>query len=315
MLRISNSQIGKLYGYESCEGKWFWNYHKGWEPRKAPVNHNFIIGGIYHEGTGLLYAGKSLATIDKHVNKLYDAKVQEVRETCDVQEKDEVDFVRNRIAVRGMIHGYARFHKEDMRQMKQVSNEFTYTVPYSSDVHIMIKIDNIISYKTDWFIHELKTVKSIDPKYVENRQYDFQTALYFYLYNDLFNTKNVPKYSDKLLRKMKPVKAILYDAVQKLQIRLKANETERQFLSRIEAAYTGADAVNKFYMEDFNTKLPFARIKVTISAAIEKMLRMQEDNTFVPSFASCAWCDYKVLCFEGGETRKNLTMFRKKEEK
>ena len=314
-LRISYNQIGKLHGYNACEGKWYWNYHKGWELRKAPVNHNFIIGGTYHEGVGMLYASKPMATIERSCSTIYDAKVQEAREQCDVQDKDELDFVRNKVAVKGMLRGYALRHKLDLKAMKQIRNEFEYVldIPELQNAKIMIKVDNIIEYKKVWYVHEVKTAKTVDPKYVENKQYDFQTALYFHMYNSLFDGKNKPRKGLSGLDSMRPVKAILYDAVQKPQIRLKKNENERQFLKRLEVFYTGTDSVNKYFMEDYHPRLSYDKILKTVHDAVAKMRRIQESNEFVPSFTDCAWCDYQKLCHEGGETKANLAFYRKKE--
>jgi hypothetical protein len=299
-LVLSYSQINT---FSKCEMMGYWTYVKEYE--KLSLNHNFIIGTEYHYGLGLIYEKKPIDIVLSKVKKHYDANVQEQRKAGVVSSNDEQDLIENKIIVLGMLKGYSEYNKKDIAKMKLIANESdaSYLIP-KTDAKIRIKLDNILAYKKDWFGHEIKTSKTVNAKYVENSQYSFQVAIYFHVYNAQFDLPRSKRPEGQKLS------ALLYDAVQKPGIRKKKGESERQFLTRLSQYYTASDASTKFYKDTFEPKISAEHVYDTLGKAVRKITRIFEGKEPMMEYSDCAWCDFKSLCHEGGETKQNLVQFK-----
>jgi hypothetical protein len=299
-LVLSYSQIST---FSKCEMMGYWTYVKEYE--KLALNHNFIIGTEYHYGIGRLYAKDNIEKVINLTKKHYDTNVQEQRNAGVVSSSDEQDLVENKIIVLGMLKGYSEYNKKDIAKMKLITNESDalYPIP-KTDTLIRIKLDNILAYKKDWFGHEIKTSKTVNAKYVENTQYSFQVAIYFHVYNAQFD---LPKSKRPEGQKLS---ALLYDAVQKPGIRRKKDENEKQFLTRLSQYYTASDASTKFYKDTFEPKISAKDVYDTLQQAVKKITRIFEGKEPMKEYSDCAWCQFLVLCHEGGETKQNLVGFK-----
>ena len=300
MIKLSYT---KWKSINDCQGIYFWKYVKGYET--ISFNIAFVIGDAYETGvTSLFNSNNSSEKSIKNAVNRFDERIKEDRKKLTLSIEDEQDIVNNRIVVQGMVRGYSEFHERDLKQFKLFSTQDEKIINIFEDVILTIKQDNILKYKKDHLNHEIKTVKSIDPKYVENKKFDVQTAMYFHAYNSLFD---VPKSKRPAGQKLSEV---LYDAVQKPSIRKTQKEDMKGFLKRLGDYYAGPEANQKFYMDRLVPKISWSTIKDSLAESVDTIKRISQTMKFSPSFSKCAFCDYSKLCHEGGETKENLVMFR-----
>jgi len=299
-LVLSYSMMNAFF---KCEMMGYWRYVKGYT--KLSLNHAFIIGDVYHYGVGRLYDKDPIDRVMRLSKKKYDERAQKERDDGVISSADEQDIVENKIIVLGMIKGYAEYNKKDIAKMELIENETDASYPIGkTGALIRIRQDNILAYKKDWFGHELKTSKTVNARYVENSTFSFQTATYFHVYNAQFDLPRSKRPEGQKLA------SLLYDAVQKPGIRKKQKESERQFLTRLSQYYTASDASTKFYRDTFIPKVSEEHVYDTLYKAVDKITRIHKEEDPIMEYSDCAWCDYKVLCHEGGETKQNLVGFK-----
>lgn len=283
-----------------CEQQWAYAYVNGLELKqwKEP----YIMGNMFQYGIYLLMAKKDLSYAQKMMEKHFDTHIKELRKKFTISTNDEKDFVEMRVMLRGMLAGYFKRYGRDLEVEKHIANEQE-DVYEINGVQFRIKMDNIISFKGNWYLHEGKAWRYLSNERVNNAIKSLQLATYFYLHNDNVKETEYKKFS-----------GIVFDAVQKPSIKKTLGETYRGYLKRLEGYYTGDSSGNKFYKEVFDApKISYDDWHRSITKASKRMLAIITKNLIpLKTYADCDWCDFATLCYDG-ETRNNLVMYRKNE--
>lgn len=287
-----------ISSFLKCEQKWYYAYVRGLELRqwKEP----YIMGNMFQYGIYLLMKKKDSAYAQKKMEKHLRKHLVELRNKFTISTDDEKKFVEMGVMLKGMLAGYSKRYARDLEVEKHIANEQE-DVYKINDVEFRVKMDNIVSFKGNWYLHEGKAWGYLSSDKVNNAIKSLQIATYFYLHNN-----NVDKTG------YKKFKGIIFDAVQKPSIKTKIGETYRGYLKRLEGYYTGVGSEKKFYKEVFDApKISYEDWRHSVSKATRRMLTIiNKKHVPLKTYADCDWCDYNVLCYDG-ETKNNLVMYKK----
>jgi len=281
-----------------CEKKWSYAYVMGLEKRqwKEP----FLMGTVFQYGIFLLMKKNDLKYAQKEMEVFLIRYVKDLRKNFTISTDDEKSFIEMKAALKGMLYGYFKRHGRDLTVEKHIANEQedTYTI---NGAQFRIKMDNIVSYKNNWYLHEGKAWRYLSSDRVNNAVKSLQIATYFYLHND-----NVDK------TKYKKFKGIIFDAVQKPSIKQKIGESYRGYLARLEDYYTNDTSGSKFYKEVFDKPaIKYDDWYGTINQAGLRMYKIDEKKQSpIKTYVNCDMCDYNILCYDG-ETKNNLVLYKK----
>ena len=285
-----------------CEQRWYYMYVMGLEKRqwKEP----FLMGTVFQYGIFLLMKHKDLKYAQDKMDKFLHEYVKNLRKKFSISTDDERSFVEMKAALKGMLKGYYEHHGRDLEVEKHISNEQEdiYKIP---GAQFRIKMDNIVQYKNNWYLHEGKAWNYLNSERVNNAIRSFQTATYFYFHND--NIKDTG---------YKQFKGIIFDAVQKPSIKQKIGETYRGYLKRPEKYYSDSDSHKKFYKEVFDKPAivydDWYHTIITVSDRMRHIINDDYYNRPVKTFVNCSQCDFNEPCYNGN-TKRSLLMFKENE--
>jgi len=132
-----------------------------------------------------------------------------------------------------MITGYMNHYPEDSQWTVEAVEE-VFNAQWNDRYMIMGKVDGIIHTGNLRYILEHKTAQRVNYGYLAGLQGDFQSLTYAHFY---------PKFSGK------PVHGVCYDILQKTGIRLKKNETEEEFIDRLNSIFSSnGDMFHREYL-------------------------------------------------------------------
>ena len=289
MKTISYSSIR---AFLTCKRKYFWYYVKGLELKFTNVN--FVFGNVMHFGLHQIYSKNSKYIIDtiKFLNEEKD-KIKFINP------KDEEKLNKFEYQTRGMLFAYNEYYSSFIKKVIHIKNEFS--IEHVIDDYLFKgRIDNILKYKGQLYIHEIKSVKTLSEDYINNIKNDLQTHIYFHV-NNLANKKF-------------KIKGILFDAIQKPGIRQKEKEETNEYLQRLKEYYLQ----NKefFYMDKIEKPLLSKnRIINLIKAVIADMKTCVKEDDYYPNETACYQyfrCEFFDLCHIG-ENKETLFNFKRRE--
>jgi hypothetical protein len=283
-----------------CEQRWAYAYIKGLEKRQW--KEYYLVGTIFQYGIYLLMRKKDLIYAQKEMEIYLTKYIKDLRKKFTISTDDEKTFVELKAILKGMLHGYFKRYERDLEVEKHIANEQE-DVYKINDNQFRIKMDNIVSFKNNWYLHEGKAWGYLSNEKVNNAVKSLQVATYFYLHNDNIDKTGYKKF-----------KGIIFDAVQKPTIKQKIGESYRGYLLRLESYYTNQDSGKKFYKEVFDKPaISYDDWRHTIASAGIRMLKIiKEKKAPIKTFVGCNMCDFNELCYEG-ETRNNLALYKQNE--
>lgn len=276
-----------------CEQKWWYMYVKSIEPRlwKEP----YVMGNMFQYGIFLLMKTKKLSVAQAEMEIYLRKYLNDLRKEFRVSADDEKKFVEMRMMLKGMLYGYYRKHSRDIEVEKYIANEKEEVYGFG-DAEFRIKMDNILKYAGQLYLHEGKAWNYLHSDRVNNAIRSLQVATYFYFHNEFGSGKKFA--------------GIVFDAVQKPSIKKRGGESYKGYLNRLEQYYSGADSHSKFYKEVFDKPaIDFEQWLHSMKKARNRMLKIVGGVKPVRTFVDCSLCDYQTLCYDG-ETRENLAYYR-----
>ncbi len=288
MQTISYSSIR---AFLNCKRKYYWYYVKGLEIKYS--NPNFIFGNVMHFGLHQIYSENSKFIID--TVKFLNSEKSKIKF---IHPKDEEKLNKFEFQIRGMLFAYKEYYAKFIKKVIHVKNEFSLEYPIDGYL-FKIKIDNILKYNNQLYIHEIKSVKTLSEEYINNIKNDLQTHIYFHINN--------------LANKEFKIKGILFDAIQKPGIRQKEKEDTNEFLQRLKDYYLQ----NKefFYMDKIEKPLLNKnRILNLVKAVITDMKHCVKENDYYPNETACYQffrCEFFDLCHIG-ENKETLFNFKRR---
>jgi len=287
-----------LAAFLECEHKWFYSYMCGLE--KKQWKEPFLMGTVFQYGIFQLMKTKDAKLAQIKMEKFLVKYIEDLRNKFVITTDDEKHFVEMKAALKGMLYGYYVHYKRDLEVEKHIANEQE-DVYKIADVLFRIKMDNVVMYKNNWYLHEGKTWRYLSNERVNNAIKSLQIATYFYLHNDNIGDTGYKQF-----------KGIIFDAVQKPSIKQRIGESYRGYLSRLEDYYSNADSNSKFYKEVFiKPAIAYDDWLNTITVTSTRMQNMlYEKSKPTKTYVNCDMCDYNTLCYEGN-TKQNLLMYQK----
>ena len=299
-LKLSYSRVSTFL---DCKKKYYWKYVVGIELNR--FNQNFIIGNSVHHGVYKLYEGAKNPVLS--TKKYFNKERNQLRKDLLVNAKDEQILNEKEPVVLGMIEGYGRVYKKQLKKIKHISNEHHIEYEIEDGIVVTMFFDNILKVGKKLFVHELKTARTLTPDYVNNIKNDLQSNMYFYLGNRSQG------------KKKKWLSGIVYDVIKKPSIRMKKTEDKKQFLARLGRYYSGPEAANELFYQDYIEKpmVKESRILETVLGVADDLLKCIKDSTFYPNDCFCyvrSRCDYYDICHYG-ENAETLSRYKKRKKK
>jgi len=292
---IPQLSYSMLCTFMHCKRFYYYKYHLALEI--AGLHMPFFTGGCVNHGVQYIMAGgKDVETeIKKHMKK----EVKKIRAENFLSIENETALEEQQIIIRGIVSAYKKkYRKTFLKSIKKAESEYVVVKDFDK-FRVKVKIDNLIKSKAGIILHELKTTKTLNVEYVRQIQSDFQTCLYYHIYN----IEN-PKY---------PVEHIVYDVIRKPSIRQRQNETKTQYLRRLGQYYEDDASDNLFHME--TRKAPIISEKLTLKAiqgAFRDMKRCRKPDDYYCNYAGCyvyyGKCDYYDLCYAENKREYKFAM-------
>lgn len=301
MLHIS---VSSLKDFMTCRRLYFYKRIRKYE--KTAFNIPFVVGRTVHMGLNYLLEKKKdkngiLLDPVKRMSVYFDTEVKKINAEFVLDEKQMKDLAEQKHITAGMLTAYANKYSKLLQDGTLIGNEVEGAMQFGDNVTFVIKLDNLIRVRAKKILHELKTSKYITPEYVQMIQTDIQTAVYFYMYNFIFENSKIDE--------------IMYDIIRKPSIRPKKNESYPAYLQRLTEWYERPDDMAVFHIERF-TKPVISEADAfnTVEKVSEDMLRSKTKEDYYQDFDKCSSyygdrCPMYELCHNGGETKENLVLY------
>lgn len=228
---ISQSEVATFL---NCPRKYQYVYADKLELQR--VYFPFIAGKCWHESITLLYKHKSLNTsIDCALSTLHKSR-EEVQSISFIQEKDEIDFNRYEVILPSSIKKYYETYAKEINKFEVLHADEKFETRVYDSIYITGHPDMVLKHYNNnkTYLYELKTTSNITKELIDRYFYDFQTSFYFLLLENAYN-----------------ISGVYFDAIKKPSIRIGKHETEKKFLSRLEAFYTDSLATDLFYQDSY----------------------------------------------------------------
>ena len=295
-MKVRQLSYSMMCTFMHCKMHYYLKYIEALE--LAAFHMPFFTGNCVNHGVQyILGKGKDLKKeIKKHMKK----EILKIRTNSFLSIADEQAIEEQQIIIQGIVLAYeVKYKKTFVRTIKSAESEYVVVKEFAKEFRVKIKIDNLIKSKAGMVLHELKTSKTLNAGYVKKIQSDFQTTLYFHIYNNQ--------------NKDNPIKYIVYDVIRKPSIRLKQNESKPQYLKRLGAYYKDDSSNNLFHMESRKKPIvSYSRVINTIKGVYADMVSCTKPKHYFCNYNGCfsdyGKCDYYELCY--AETREEYDNIR-----
>ena len=205
--------------FVKCRQKFLFEYIYLLKSKKLVVP--FFTGGVYHAEMDSFYTDKNW-TLEKSINTINEKIAAAIENAFDNKEAEKI--LLQRAILIGMVTGYTKFFKRDLRHWTNIKTEFNICVPIpGSDWQYSGKLD--MAFTKDGKVHlaEHKTSAVIDSSYVNRLPLDPQIKSYFWLW--------LQKYDEFF-------KSVYYTAAKKTQLRQRKGDTFKDYIERVQADYS-----------------------------------------------------------------------------
>lgn len=281
-IRLSYSSLGYLF---SCKRKYYYRYIEHISENR--FNFNFFVGNVTHACVATLYKYKqySIKQILKEFNNEFD-KVKKEHFLGSTEIQKILDYKHIILA---MIEGYYIKFKKDIGMSESLSIEYKFEYEIINDIIISGRIDNLIVVDDSIRVHEIKTPAVLTTDYILSIRNDFQTTLYYYIYNKICSNNDMPE-----------VNGIIYDIIKKPGIRQKEKETLNSYKTRIKNYY--AMGSSAYYREEIEKPLRSeAELFNSLAQTIDFLVRAEDNITkYYTNDMHCnvyRRCEYYSKCY------------------
>ena len=278
--------------WKGCRRKFFWNYLARLRPKKLHIP--FFVGGFFHKGLEAFYNGQHP---EDFIPALVLKMEAEAKKAVFITPEEEEDLLIQSAIVEGMLGAYAIHYAKDRKRWKIIDVEFRFEVPITDGISYVGSLDMLIEEDGKYWIVENKTAGRLDKNYVDRLPLDTQITGY--------------AIGARWAKKV-PIAGVIYNVAKKPQLRIKVNESNEQFASRLKADYTSRPefyfyreqlfrntaAVNEYKAEiaelaaDINDKLDILK-EVGPVKALPHFYRNTDQCTIRGA------CPYLAICTKG----------------
>jgi len=216
--RMSHS---KKSTWKTCRRKFWLQYGQGLSKREQPTY--FVFGRIFHEEIERFYL-KGRKCKESLLVKRVTKRIERELKSGEGLTPAYVDALwKMHATLCGMIRGYARTYKKKDRVYTVDATEWTFNVPVENTLWSYTGIVDLkATKKKKKYLWDHKTTSQMDSKSVLKMSIDKQ--LMGYAYAEKITTGKAPDY-------------VMYNIIKKPGIRLKKDESDDQFLARVEDEY------------------------------------------------------------------------------
>ncbi len=281
----------------NCRKKYEYTYVYGLASRKPSIP--FLVGGLFHNELDEMYTN---GVFDEDAAR---KRIDDACEKASGQEgltPDDSDKIwMQKAIVLGMVRGYAKFYlKDDLKKWKIIRCEGSFTVELPGGWTYRGKTDMVVEDRKTKkrFLVEHKTAGRLDAGYVAKLPLDNQIIGYAWADREQGNNYD----------------GVVYNVAKKPTIRLKGNETQSQFLKRVEDEYVLYPA-KYFYREPLEfSDANLDRFGEELKKFVKNIDRAHDEKDFYQNTTQCTSmgvCPFMRLCIEG-VNKETLMMYRVK---
>ncbi|HDK42910.1 MAG TPA: hypothetical protein ENG87_06010 [Candidatus Pacearchaeota archaeon] len=269
--------------YNWCPKKYYYEYIMNIV--LARLYSPFLIGEGIHIGIlYLLIKKKKYKKAIRLAKKIMNYRKDEYEKNRVTSVYEDQEFIYQSICAESIIANYYKYHKNFIKKIKIISSEkiIQTNIDLPGNFILTAKVDGIIKFDEKKYVYELKTVKSASHSYIMSNYFQF---LHYY-----FVTK----------KEKKNIKGIYIDGIKKPSIKLKQNESEEDFMSRLSEIYKSSDN----YYHDI-IRPPRKHVKQYYNNMMKTAYRITEStktNFFECKRDMCRIygdCAYLLLCDKG----------------
>lgn len=247
---------------------------EGWKPLQKA--HALRFGSIWHSFLEHLYSQKApiseitLATIRRKIEDEYLAN--ETLADSEMIEQTEHDLAVCYILAKR----YVLYYEKDFTQRDWQLPESKVEVKYKN-YKLLAYIDNLYKIRKELWILETKTKSKISESLMDTLHFDFQS--FYYLHICYLKYKQFPK-------------GVVYNIVRKPQIYRRKNESDREFLARLDA-----DVASRpdWYFNRYEISIGFQDYKQWLKEDLDPLLKEYSNwnKKGSPSYKNTNMCEHK----------------------
>lgn len=271
--------FSEFQNFGICPWAWQKRYVELKRPKKKSVKLSF--GAAIHKGIETFYKreGDPVGIVQDYVTK--------VRTEAEAEglPLDSESYLILRKA-EGFIRTYIDHYAGDFDKYGILSVEPTFSIPLTDSINIVGKIDRIVCEKGTGLFHpvETKTVASWNPD-VNRLMLDFQISLYSWAVSKMLHLSDV---------------TFLYDVLRKPAQRLKKDETEADFISRIEKEVNECRGEYFFRDKVTRSRREIERTEKELLLRAQALIRARKSGeVYRTPGEHCFWmCSYMPPCLE-----------------
>lgn len=286
-----------MTAFRNCPRFYFYRHIKRYQLRS--FNIPYLVGRVMHTAIQALL--NQPKTAEKILQEKYQQEKKQARKDFPTMSvRDEEELIAQEAITLGILRAFKKRYSQFLSATKHIATEKLLIYPLNKQVMVVAKLDNVVFNQNQYYLYELKNLKSLDMERVETIRTDPQTSLYFKIHN--------------LVEKKFKLGGILYNIVRKPSIRQKQKETRGEFLNRLSDWYED-DAEYKFHLE--RLKKPFVSgdaVMNTVTKITDRMLNCKSVHDYYQDFNFCIheWgkCEFYALCHRGGETKENMKLIQ-----
>lgn len=185
MIRLGFSKIKE---FKSCRRKYFFHYVEDLQSKSDGIG-SLEIGGIVHKVLEKSYQGEFKHWSDVQTY-LLDSKNEMIQDVpSELTEEMFKSFNESFELIESMVHGYLkRFFKFDLEHFKICDVEVPLTIQLSDNIVYEGAIDGVFQDKFgDYWLHEIKTMKSPGTNLLSSLEIDDQVSFYCWAFWKVFN--------------------------------------------------------------------------------------------------------------------------------
>lgn len=292
---LSHSSIST---FQSCHRKYYYSYIKKYQAKT--FNLPYLMGRVIHLSISHLLSSKSVKVATLAALTNFNEEVKKEKTGIIILDPTILEQLNQQESIlKGIIAGYANYHSRFVKDCAVIDAEKKISYELNKNVNIIGYTDHSIKYKDKLYVHELKSSKTLDVKYVRGIQVNLQAMIYRFIKNQTSK---------------KPF-SILFDVIKKPSIRLKKKETKIEFVARLGEYYSDTVKDPCFHHEFIDKPIvsddELLNNLTQVTDDIIKRLT-KEDFYKTQNAWNCDYCDFWRLCYSGGETVKNLQFFKLK---
>lgn len=264
----------------------------------------FVIGNHINLGLHEIYK-KNKNAIKDTITEFKKNKMEMMKLPMMTPKLSE-ELEESELIIRALLRKYIKLYSKHIKKTEHINQELRLELKLNDRILIKGFIDNVLKQKNNLFVHEVKTTGTLNTDYINKIQIDFQSNLYFHLYN--------------MLNEKKPMKGIIYDVLRKPTIHWgrKKQETRTEYLNRLEVFYDDPQKESEsFYMETIEKpRLTREETMNTVKGIAKQIDGSKTKMDFYSNFKMCYsefWkCQMFDICHGGGENAMTLFNFRDK---